>query len=33
MTKEPKGKGELIQLPAGEAALYVVSKLKENHFI
>ena len=33
MTKEPKGKGELIQLPANEAALYVVSKLKENHFI
>ena len=33
MTKEPKGKGELIQLPADEAALYVVSKLKENHFI
>lgn len=33
MTKEPKGKGELIQLPAAEAALYVVSKLKENHFI
>ena len=33
MTKEPKGKGELIDLPANEAALYVVSKLKENHFI
>ena len=33
MTKEPKGKGELVQLPASEAALYVVSKLKENHFI
>ncbi|WAG40740.1 electron transfer flavoprotein subunit beta/FixA family protein [Clostridium estertheticum] len=33
MTKEPKGKGELIQLPAAEAALYAVSKLKENHFI
>ncbi|MBZ9606500.1 electron transfer flavoprotein subunit beta/FixA family protein [Clostridium estertheticum] len=33
MTKEAKGKGELIQLPANEAALYVVSKLKENHFI
>ena len=33
MTKEPKGKGELVQLPANEAALYVVSKLKENHFI
>ena len=33
MTKEPKGKGELVQLPAGEAALFVVSKLKENHFI
>ncbi|MBU3112891.1 electron transfer flavoprotein subunit beta/FixA family protein, partial [Clostridium lacusfryxellense] len=33
MTKEPKGKGELIELPAGEAALYVVSKLKENHYI
>jgi electron transfer flavoprotein beta subunit len=33
MTKEPKGQGELVQLPAKEAAQYVVSKLKENHFI
>jgi electron transfer flavoprotein beta subunit len=33
MTKEPKGHGELIELPAKEAAQYAVSKLKENHFI
>ena len=33
MTKEPKGHGELVQLPAKEAAQYVVSKLKQNHFI
>ena len=33
MTKEPKGQGELVQMPAKEAAQYVVSKLKENHFI
>ena len=33
MTKEPKGHGELVQLPAKEAAQYAVSKLKENHFI
>lgn len=33
MTKEPKGQGELIKLPAKEAAQYVVSKLKQNHFI
>jgi len=33
MTKEPKGNGELVKLPPKEAAQYVVSKLKENHFI
>jgi electron transfer flavoprotein beta subunit len=33
MTKEPKGQGELVQLPAKEAAQFVVSKLKERHFI
>lgn len=33
MTKEPKGHGELVQLPPKEAAQFVVSKLKENHFI
>lgn len=33
MTKEPKGHGELVELPAKEAAQYAVSKLKENHFI
>jgi len=33
MTKEPKGQGELIQLPPKEAAQFVISKLKENHFI
>ncbi len=33
MTKEAKGQGELVQLPAKEAAEYVVSKLKQNHFI
>jgi electron transfer flavoprotein beta subunit len=33
MTKEPKGQGELVQLPAKEAAQFVVSKLKEKHFI
>ena len=33
MTKEAKGKGELVQLPAKEAAEYAVSKLKEKHFI
>ncbi|MBU3146967.1 electron transfer flavoprotein subunit beta/FixA family protein [Clostridium sp. CF012] len=33
MTKEPKGNGELVKLQPKEAAQYVVSKLKENHFI
>jgi electron transfer flavoprotein beta subunit len=33
MTKEPKGNGELVQLQPKEAAQYVVSKLKQNHFI
>jgi electron transfer flavoprotein beta subunit len=33
MTKEPKGHGELVELPAKEAAQYAVSKLKQNHFI
>lgn len=33
MTKEPKGNGELVQLPPKEAAQFVVSKLKEKHFI
>jgi len=33
MTKELKGKGEIINKPAKEAAAYAVSKLKEKHFI
>ena len=33
MTKEVKGAGELVKEPAGEAAKYVVSKLKEKHYI
>lgn len=33
MTKEAKGKGELVQLAPKEAAEFVVSKLKQNHFI
>ncbi|MCJ7689700.1 MAG: electron transfer flavoprotein subunit beta/FixA family protein [Clostridiaceae bacterium] len=33
MTKEPKGNGELVELPPNEAAQFVVSKLKEKHFI
>lgn len=33
MTKEAKGQGESINLPAKEAAAYVVSKLKEKHYI
>jgi len=32
-TKEVKGKGELINKPAKEAAEYAILKLKENHFI
>jgi electron transfer flavoprotein beta subunit len=32
-TKEAKGKGELVNKPAREAAEYAVLKLKENHFI
>ncbi|MBV7275679.1 electron transfer flavoprotein subunit beta/FixA family protein [Clostridium sp. PL3] len=33
MTKEAKGQGELVNLPAKETAAYAVSKLKEKHFI
>jgi electron transfer flavoprotein beta subunit len=33
MTKEPKGNGELVNLPAKEAAAYAASKLKEKHYI
>lgn len=33
MTKEAKGKGELINMPPKEAAQYAVAKLKEKHFI
>ncbi|WML34587.1 electron transfer flavoprotein subunit beta/FixA family protein [Clostridium sp. OS1-26] len=33
MTKEAKGQGELVNLPAKEAAAYAVSKLKEKHYI
>ncbi|WP_125154913.1 electron transfer flavoprotein subunit beta/FixA family protein [Clostridium rectalis] len=32
-TKEAKGKGEVINKPAKEAAEYAVSKLKEKHYI
>jgi electron transfer flavoprotein beta subunit len=33
MTKEAKGAGEKVNKPAKEAAAYVVSKLKEKHYI
>lgn len=33
ITKEPKGKGAVINLPPKEAAQYALSKLKEKHFI
>ena len=33
MTKEPKGKGELVNSSADEAVSYVLSKLKEKHYI
>lgn len=33
MSKEAKGQGEIVQLPAKEAAHFAVSKLKEKHFI
>ena len=33
MTKEVKGAGELVKEPAKEAATYVLSKLKEKHYI
>jgi electron transfer flavoprotein beta subunit len=33
MTKETKGAGELVDLPAGEAADYVLRKLIEKHYI
>ena len=32
-TKEPKGQGESVNLPAKEAAVYAASKLKEKHYI
>jgi electron transfer flavoprotein beta subunit len=32
-TKEPKGQGESVNLPAKETAAYAVSKLKEKHYI
>lgn len=32
-TKEAKGQGELVNLPAKEVAAYAVSKLKEKHYI
>ncbi|MBV7276873.1 electron transfer flavoprotein subunit beta/FixA family protein [Clostridium sp. PL3] len=33
MTKEAKGQGEVVNLPAKEAAACAVSKLKEKHYI
>ncbi|OFI06215.1 acryloyl-CoA reductase electron transfer subunit gamma [Clostridium acetireducens DSM 10703] len=33
MTKEAKGKGEVVNMPPKEAAAYAVSKLKEKHYI
>lgn len=33
MTKETKGAGEMVKEPAKEAALYVLGKLKEKHYI
>ena len=33
MTKEPKGKGEIVELSPKEAATIAVSKLKEKHYI
>jgi electron transfer flavoprotein beta subunit len=33
MTKEPKGKGEVVELPPKEAAALAVGKLKEKHYI
>ncbi|WP_297520718.1 electron transfer flavoprotein subunit beta/FixA family protein [uncultured Clostridium sp.] len=33
MTKEPKGKGEIVNQSANEAVSYVLSKLKEKHYI
>lgn len=33
MTKEVKGAGELVKEPAKEATAYVLSKLKEKHYI
>ncbi|KAJ53311.1 electron transfer flavoprotein beta subunit [Clostridium tetanomorphum] len=32
-TKEAKGKGEIVNQPAKEAAAYAVAKLKEKHYI
>jgi electron transfer flavoprotein beta subunit len=33
MTKEPKGQGEVIEMPVKDAASYAVSKLVEKHLI
>ena len=33
MTKEAKGQGEIVDMPAAEAAKHVLSKLKEKHYI
>jgi len=33
MTKEAKGQGEIVNLPAREAAACLIQKLKEKHFI
>ena len=33
MTKEAKGAGEIIDKSADEAVTYVISKLKEKHYI
>lgn len=32
-TKEPKGKGEIVNLPAKEAAVFIAEKLREKHYI
>ena len=33
MTKEPKGQGEVVNLPVQEAASFLLKKLKEKHYI
>ncbi|WDV46559.1 electron transfer flavoprotein subunit beta/FixA family protein [Clostridiaceae bacterium M8S5] len=33
MTKEPKGQGEIVNLPPKEAAAFAIAKLKEKHYI